>query len=155
MKYLKLFETEAEYTAYKSGSNFLTPNISYCEDGKSIFYSPWEASVLPEAPKMDFPITIVSNINNEINESTEIGKALYQYLDYKLSTTNEKYYNFTEDEQILCRVDEFDLTMEAVNCYRSSGIWESVEINEVYIMIEHDLGSAIVTPTGKIAVHFT
>lgn len=30
MKYLKYFETEAEYTAYKNGSDYVLPNRRCC-----------------------------------------------------------------------------------------------------------------------------
>lgn len=40
MKYLKYFETEAGYASYKSGSDFILPNVSYVEDTKVVFYMP-------------------------------------------------------------------------------------------------------------------
>ena len=38
MKHLKYFETEAEYTAYKNSSDFVTPNVSYTADVDSVCY---------------------------------------------------------------------------------------------------------------------
>ena len=40
MKYLKYFETEAEYTAYKDGDDFVIPNVSYTADNNVIYYNP-------------------------------------------------------------------------------------------------------------------
>ena len=39
-KYLKLFETHAEYETY-SGGEMILPNVSYCEDDKDIHYNPY------------------------------------------------------------------------------------------------------------------
>lgn len=43
-KYLKLFNLESEYTAYKNSSDFVLPNVSYITETKDIKYS---AVVLP------------------------------------------------------------------------------------------------------------
>ena len=42
MKYLKYFETEAEYTAYKNGSDYVLPNVSYVEEINNVDYNPIE-----------------------------------------------------------------------------------------------------------------
>jgi hypothetical protein len=38
MKYLKYFKTEADYTTYKDGEDFILPNVSYVVDANSVFY---------------------------------------------------------------------------------------------------------------------
>ena len=39
--FLKLFETTAEYNAYTADtSNFILPNVSYCQDAMSVHYTP-------------------------------------------------------------------------------------------------------------------
>lgn len=40
MKHLKLFKTEAEYTAYKDGEDYVTPNVSFIEETKGVNYEP-------------------------------------------------------------------------------------------------------------------
>ena len=40
MKHLKLFQTEAEYSDYKNGSDFITPNVSYTVNSTKVYYSP-------------------------------------------------------------------------------------------------------------------
>ena len=40
MKYLKYFEQASAYEAYKNGSDFITPNVSYAVDVNSIYYNP-------------------------------------------------------------------------------------------------------------------
>lgn len=39
MKYLKQFETEAAYVSYKSGSEFITPNVSWVKAEDVVFYN--------------------------------------------------------------------------------------------------------------------
>lgn len=39
MKHLKLFQTEAEYTAYKDSEDFILPNVSYVVDSDNVFYT--------------------------------------------------------------------------------------------------------------------
>ena len=39
MKYLKLFDTETNYLAYRDGSNYLKPNVSLCDDKDSVYYN--------------------------------------------------------------------------------------------------------------------
>lgn len=41
MKYIKLFETHADYAAYFGGSDKMLPNVSYCEDNNEVHYNPW------------------------------------------------------------------------------------------------------------------
>jgi hypothetical protein len=49
MKYLKKFQTEAEYTAYKDSDDFITPNVSYTVDSTKVFYSAFEEKYLKKA----------------------------------------------------------------------------------------------------------
>jgi len=48
MKHLKIFETTAEYNAFKLTENFATPNVSLCEDSPTVMhYEPYVAPVAP------------------------------------------------------------------------------------------------------------
>jgi hypothetical protein len=40
MKYLKYFEQASAYEAYKTSSDYVTPNVSYIEDTKGVKYNP-------------------------------------------------------------------------------------------------------------------
>lgn len=159
MKYLKYFEEVSAYEAYKNGSDYVLPNVSYVEENDIIFY---ESESEKPIPQIQFPITIISNLNNEINEDNiENVKALYQYLDYKLSnagiTDNSEDLYMDDNEQIFCTVNEFDLT-EKAHSYRYcfSDTWESNVIEEDNsILIIFPWGSAIILPSGKAGVHFT
>jgi hypothetical protein len=39
MKYLKKFETENDYLGYRDGSDYLKPNVSLCDDNRSVYYN--------------------------------------------------------------------------------------------------------------------
>ena len=41
MKYLKYFEEASAYEAYKNGSDYVLPNVSYVEDTKEVRYEPY------------------------------------------------------------------------------------------------------------------
>ena len=41
MKHLKLFSTEAQYTAFKESSDFVLPNVSYAADNNIVYYNPY------------------------------------------------------------------------------------------------------------------
>ena len=43
MKHLNLFENEALYEAFKSGSDFVLPNVSFVEDVRKLYYNPFVA----------------------------------------------------------------------------------------------------------------
>ena len=40
-KYIKLFDTHADYATYIGGANKILPNVSYCKDNTDIHYNPW------------------------------------------------------------------------------------------------------------------
>ena len=42
-KYIKFFETHAEYNTYINGQDKTLPNVSYCEDNNDVHYNPWVA----------------------------------------------------------------------------------------------------------------
>lgn len=39
MEYLKLFDNEDNYLTYRNGTNYLKPNVSYCEEKGEICYN--------------------------------------------------------------------------------------------------------------------
>ena len=39
MKYLKLFDTESNYLAYRDGADYLKPNVSLSDDKGSVHYN--------------------------------------------------------------------------------------------------------------------
>ena len=53
MKYLKYFETEAAYEAYKNGSEFVLPNVSFVVENTGVAFNPYVAPV-PKAGDIVF-----------------------------------------------------------------------------------------------------
>ena len=39
MKYLKLFDTESNYLAYRDGADYLKPNVSLSNDKGEVYYN--------------------------------------------------------------------------------------------------------------------
>ena len=39
MKYLKLFDTESNYLAYRDGGGYIKPNVSLCNDNGNVYYN--------------------------------------------------------------------------------------------------------------------
>ena len=39
MIYLKLFDTESNYLAYRDGKNYIKPNVSLCDDNGKVYYN--------------------------------------------------------------------------------------------------------------------
>lgn len=67
MKYLKKFQTNTDYQAFKSGNDWATPNVSVTEENTTIYYNPIVSSLL-------FPVTLVEG------ETSENGRLLYEYI---------------------------------------------------------------------------
>lgn len=47
MKYLKKFKTHAEYEAYKSSQDYLTPNVSWCLDNNEVHFNKYTSPYDP------------------------------------------------------------------------------------------------------------
>ena len=62
MKYLKKFNTITEYDQFKSGSDFVLPNVSYVEKIKDVAFSPNKYDYLTiEALEDDFSVSVFPN----------------------------------------------------------------------------------------------
>ena len=80
MKYLKSFNTYAEYQAYINGSNKILPNVSYCKDNNEVYFNPWVEPIETRIVAK-FNVTSTSSATNimgvdvpysPINQFTEI-----------------------------------------------------------------------------------
>ena len=40
-EYIKLFENHTQYETYKNSADYVTPNVSYCEQQDEVHYNPW------------------------------------------------------------------------------------------------------------------
>lgn len=76
-KYLRLFNRHAEYEAFKQTSDFIKPNVSYCEDQTDVVhYNPWTyaEAYLTFVAKESGTFTFTPKNNNVISYSTDGGK---------------------------------------------------------------------------------
>lgn len=56
MKYLKKFETEAEYTAYKNSEDFITPNVTYVVSNNVVYMTSDDYTIF-EVADGEFEVT--------------------------------------------------------------------------------------------------
>ena len=122
MKYLKKFQTNADYQAFKGTNDWITPNISLIEEGKPI--------VIYNIA----PVTLIEG------ENGELGIALYKYLNAKYGTVST---HLTVDETFILHIETAGFENEITSNQISSEI-------DGYCLC-HTGGSAfILTPTGKL-----
>jgi hypothetical protein len=104
MKYLKAFETEAEYTAYKNGSYFVTPNVSYIRENGVIEYN--KASLRYNTVDLGLPSGILWVDRNVGASSPEEAGLYFQWGD-TVGYTAEQAFN---GEKIFDWTSYFDTT---------------------------------------------
>ena len=54
MIYLKLFDTESDYLAYRDGANYLKPNVSLCDDNGDVYYN-YPPPIIYDYVDLDLP----------------------------------------------------------------------------------------------------
>ena len=80
MKYLKYFEQASAYEAYKNGSDFITPNVSYIEESNSIEFNPY---VIEK--------NIIHFVLNDINCEAEEGMTFKEWIFSDYFDINNSY----------------------------------------------------------------
>lgn len=78
MKYLKKFQTNADYQAFKSSNDYITPNVSVITKDDTIVFEPF---VVPAAV---FTFTVNGN-----QYQAEEGMTWQQFVDSEYNTVNE------------------------------------------------------------------
>lgn len=71
MKYLKYFEEVSAYEAYKNGSDFVTPNVSYVVEGNTVSYDP---------AIMDYPDIILQKGNTYPDVGARLSQMFNKYM---------------------------------------------------------------------------
>lgn len=91
MKYLKHFETEAEYVQFKNSEDFVLPNISYIEEINGVMFNPDVALVSPN-------FVCVYNVTDTSRETKIISEyAGYQFISMIVDGVEadvDTYYQF-------------------------------------------------------------
>ena len=94
MKYIRKFDTHAEYSTYINGQDKILPNVSYCEDNNEVHYNPLvETKLVCKYNITDTSSATVLRTEIEPNmfKSMEIDGVLLDSLvtEYQFDTTGE------------------------------------------------------------------
>jgi hypothetical protein len=65
MKYLRKFETKAEYIAYKNSEDFIKPNVTYVASNRKVFFTP-----IKNTTDSEYTIFEVSDGEFEVTDGT-------------------------------------------------------------------------------------
>ena len=129
-KYLKKFETHAEYEAYSGGGEMLLPNVSYCEDNNEVHYNPSvpETRLIAKfnVTDTDNPTAICCSDFDAVYLFTEIeinGDVLPSgEYEYTFNTTGEHIVKYTLNDPTTIGLSAFS----GCNCMTSVTIPNSV-----------------------------
>lgn len=129
MKYLKKFQTNADYQTFKGSSDYVTPNLSaIVESTPVIIFNSVHF-------QLQFPITLIEG------ENGELGTALYDYLLEKYGTVTGGHQ--TVPETFILHIDYFGVASEIT----SNQI--STERNG-YCLYHHGGSAWVLYPNGKL-----
>lgn len=122
MKYLKKFQTETAYQEYKSGSEYITPNLSAIVDNDQIRYNKYV--------KPDTTFTLINNVYTGTGSFTEVNLKFDDGMTW-LDFMNSQYN-----------------TIGIIDAYPSNG--DYIEIFNQSYVIGTSPSSSDVKPTDKI-----
>ena len=120
-KYLKLFETHAEYEAYSGGGEMLLPNVSYCKDNNEVHYNPfYETRVIAKFNVTDTarPTAICEQYSVSSFSEIEIDGVVQPSVEYRytFNTTGEHIVKYTLNDPTSIRNGAFD------SCYKLTSV---------------------------------
>ena len=100
IKYLKLFDTHADYNTYITGQDKVLPNVSYCENENEVHYNPYTDPKLVckyNITDTSSATTLRTVYGNDTFKSIEIDGVLLDSLvtSYQFSTTGEHTVKYT------------------------------------------------------------
>lgn len=75
MKYIKEFSNHAAYTAYTASAEFVTPNVSYCNEENEVHYNPY---VPPTPPTPSFKYKFTLNDSSVVTGECDATSAVTQ-----------------------------------------------------------------------------
>lgn len=98
-EYIKLFENHTQYEAYKNSVNYVTPNVSYCEEQDEVHYNPY---IDPfngyEYVDLGLPSgTLWATMNVGATSVTDYGDYYMYGMGSKTYDSNDTPYAGTED----------------------------------------------------------
>lgn len=97
MKYLKKFQTNADYQTFKGSSDYVKPNLSaIVESTPIIIFNSVHFN-------LQFPVTLIEG------ENGELGVALYEYLNKKYGTVSN---HLIVDETFIIHIESYGVVNE-------------------------------------------
>ena len=128
MKYLKKFQTNADYQAFKNGDDWVKPNLSaIVESSPVIIFNSVHFN-------LQFPVTLIEG------ENGELGVALYNYLLEKYGTVTGHQ---TVPETFILHIDNFGVVNEVTS--------NQIATEPNGYCLYHGGGSAwVLYPNGKL-----
>ena len=97
-EYIKLFKNHTQYETYKNSADYVTPNVSYCEQQDEVHYNPWEDPRLIAI----FNITDISSATPIMDSTSQFSEIEIDGVvqpsvvsSYTFSTTGEHVVKYT------------------------------------------------------------
>lgn len=122
MKYLKIFNNNIEYQAFKGGGDFITPNVSYIKETHGINLNPLvkELPLLPNINTSNLTTELISGqyYPNEANVFREIWN-LYE----EKTGTKEPELWIDPDGTVWCNNTSFDASKEPLYLNFLKDLW--------------------------------
>lgn len=130
-EYIKLFQNHTQYEAYKNSANYVTPNVSYCEQQDEVHYNPWAETRL------------ITTFDIDINDFDDSDLRLY-FDDFPVDKCEDEY----DGDMAAFKQEAIDFiddgSPEELNEYRYTGetyeydgeeyyLWESTNEEQTYL----------------------
>lgn len=147
MKYLRLFETHAQYEAFLKTVDFLVPNVSRCRASNDVHYNP-----IPET-RLVVTYNIVSNGGGSIPTVTAKSSSLLR--STSTSTVQARIMNYFDKAQYEADYGEgsapFTKDVKAVNIFDKIE-WNETEIDPAELDAAYGYWNL---PAGKQVIKYT
>lgn len=110
MKYIKKFQTNADYLSFKTGSDYVTPNVSLITVDNTIVFKPFDNTT-----------SLITFTIDGISYNATPGMYWYEWLDSEYNTINATL-EFCEHGAISVSGKELKLrSASCVKCWEDSG----------------------------------
>ena len=155
-KYLKNFETEAQYSAYISAEPFL-PNVSRVEDGLIVHFNPIDTAITYDYVDLGLPSGILWATKNVGASSPEQGGNFYAYgeTQTKNEYTIENYSlaTSTPNGYVIQSISEYTSEYDAATAEMGSQ-WKTPSMENVLELLQNTTTSLTIS-NGTSGITFT
>lgn len=110
-KYLKKFDTHAEYNTYINGQDKILPNVSYCVDNNDVHYNPWIGLIIK------FNVTSTSEVTKLTFNATTAAQFSEMWIDDVKQNNVVVSYTFATTGEHVVKYKLVDPTTIDVNSF--------------------------------------